>query len=300
MKPFLLITLILPIGALPLMSQTLPEYSRHDSSRLSYNTISFGWMSGTSVMADIANQGGSSSSIVGSSSIKYKSANYDNRYSAVAIGISRTVQLDRENSISFGINAFAGNHHESFNIFKKVAGPTIFTNGDQQFSYYGVHPYFQLDGKQFGVGVGLHFGQLGYINYPAGTYQSAERSSVNQFRSYPSIDIRVGDLAKVFVEYKLANQFPSSFPALNHQLGVGFGFHKRNGTAIRIGMASNAGFFLAPSVSVGRHIVLESYLGGGPGFFFFSYRSLENFIGSVSMHYKFNKKEKAIATKRMK
>ena len=290
---FRVATLMLPVVALLLMNQTLPEYSKNDSTRLSYNTISLGWISGTSSMADRANQDCSGSSY---SDTKY--SNYDNVYSAKAFGIARTVQRNRENSVSFGVNAFTGTHHEIFQIRTRFRRDSL--SGDQGISYYGVKPYVQLDRKKFGFGVGLQFGQFGNIAYPAGTYQSAERSSVRQFRFYPSASIRVGNLNKFFVEYRLANQFPSSFPALNHQLVLGFGLHKENGSAIRIGTASNAGFFVAPSIPMGGHILLEPYIGGGPGLSILYYQRLNNFIGSVSLHYKFNKKERRLLTNRIK
>ena len=90
---------------------------------------------------------------------------------------------------------------------------------------------------------------------------------------------------------KVAQQFPTNFPSLGFQTNLGIGFGKNNGGAFRIGTASFAGLFIAPSFPIGKNFIVEPFLGGLNGFEGF-YDKESNFTGAISLRYKFNIKER--------
>jgi hypothetical protein len=92
---------------------------------------------------------------------------------------------------------------------------------------------------------------------------------------------------------KLAQQFPTNFPSLGFQTNFGIGFGKNNGGAFRIGTASFAGLFLAPSFPAGKNLIIEPYLGFFNGFGGL-YDEESNFTGALSLRYKFNFKERSL------
>jgi prolipoprotein diacylglyceryltransferase len=272
-----LASLALPLFALLFMNQTLPEQSKSDSTRLSYTTVSFGFLGGSS---------GASGTSTDCNGNPYGSANYNYNYSAEALGVSRTVQLDRKQILSFGVNGFVGKNRETYQINE----PPASSHGDMTFNYYAVKPYVQSDWKRIGIGVGLNIGRFNTINYPSDLFQAPSSSTTVPLKVYPAVSLRIGNLSKVFFEYKLANQFPSCYPSLQSQVDVGFGFGQRNGAKLRIGTGSYAGLFIAPSIPAGKNILIEPYLGGLAGLG--GNGNKNNFVGSLSLHYAFNKKEK--------
>jgi hypothetical protein len=111
--------------------------------------------------------------------------------------------------------------------------------------------------------------------------------------AFPSAYFRVGYVHKVFGEIKIGQQFPSPFPSSAFQTNVGFGFGKNNGGAIRIGTASYTGIFIAPIIPIGKHLLIEPYIGGFAGILNegSEYKDQKtNFVGSISLRYKFGKK----------
>ncbi len=107
----------------------------------------------------------------------------------------------------------------------------------------------------------------------------------------PAFSIRFGNLSRFFMDYKFNNQFTPAFPVLAHQIAIGFPLDK-NGSLVRIGSGSYAGLFIAPSVRIGKNFIVEPTVGFGKGFG--SYNSSDSFIGSINLHYKFNRKEKSM------
>ena len=271
-----LATIMLPVGALLLMNQTLPEYSKNDSSRLSYNTVSLGWIGGHSDLQILLGYVNGGSCSGGGTVPSY--AFYDNSYSAAALGIGRTVQQGPKNSISFGVNGFSGHHTED------ASNPSLYSH--HTYSIIGINPYVQFDYNKIGIGAGFTAGDFTRIVQ----VNNGDLSSVNQYSVYPSFNFRGGDLKKVFFEYKFFNQFPTAFPALNHQLSLGVGVGKKKKGAIRIGTASNSGLLISATFPIGEQILLDIYTGIGGGLFN-SYEHERSSMAAFNMHFKFNKKE---------
>ncbi|MEX2234904.1 MAG: hypothetical protein WD824_22260 [Cyclobacteriaceae bacterium] len=171
----------------------------------------------------------------------------NNFYNANAIGFSRVVQQSKTKIVQFGIDAFSGKHKE------ELDGVT--TN---DISIVGIHPHFQYDAKL--LGFGFHAGSLSELS----DYDFDTRNQITSLRKmslYPALYFRLGYINRFFGEMKLAQQFPTSFPSLTFQTNLGIGFGKNNGGAFRIGTASFAGLFLAPSFPAGKNLIIEPYLG---------------------------------------
>ena len=289
---FRLAALALPLGSLFLMSQTFPEQSRTDSTRLNYTTISTGWTGGITNLSDIIDvtTGGYSCNGMGTPPHTTTTTTQSgNRYSMGALGISHTVQLNAEKSISFGAIGFSGSHRENFsqNVTGYVVNPVAPIYIQQEFSYYGIKPYVQLDQKHFGIGGGIAIGQMGQFNYS----RDNKRSVAGQFGALPSLSFRIGNLSRIFLDYRLNNQFAPSFPALTHQIAAGFCLGKA-GSILRIGTGSYVSMFFAPSIVAGKNFVIEPYFGFGGGIN--RYTKAETLIGAINVHYKFNRKERRL------
>jgi hypothetical protein len=211
---------------------------------------------------------------------------YSNEYSAFAVGFAHTRQRGERSTI-YGLNWFKGQHDE----YASSSIVNNFSGGDKYISTFAFNPYVHFNGRSLGVGFGLHAGEFTSI-IPV---TNGEASTVKQSTFYPSFRFRAGDLSKGFFEYRFADQFPTSFPALNHQLSVGFGTKKRDGVwrggGIRFGTASNAGLFISTSTALGEQVILETYLGGFGGLFN-PYDYSHSSMGSISLQIKFGKKEK--------
>ena len=275
-----LATLSLMAISMLLMSQTYPEYSRKDSTSLSYFSLSYGTMAGTSSAGfqPVFKQGS-----CGSGSSYTYTNRYNTDYSSKALGFSYTQQRGLNKSLIMGVNALWGYHNEDYAITTKKAG----TN---RFSTNAINPYMQYNWKNIGLGVGFYAGSFTQV-INVNAYDS---TSINRLSFSPSFSIRLGNLKEVFVEYRFANQFPSSFPSLTHQLGLGIGIGKRGGV-LRLGTASNASFYLGSSFTLGKNLILDPYVGLGPGLF--ANGEANKNVAAISLHYKFARIEKSKKSK---
>ncbi|MEO5599296.1 MAG: prolipoprotein diacylglyceryl transferase family protein [Cyclobacteriaceae bacterium] len=273
-------------GSMVMMSQTLPEKSKSDSTKISYNIFSMGTFTGSSQFVH-ENQDCSGNVL--------SNTYLNNVYKANALGISRVVQQSRNRIVQFGIDGFSGTHTEEVDGQKR-----------NDIALRGIHPYFQYDAKIWGFGFGIHAGRLSAL-IPYNLNTNNQITSVRKMSFAPSLYFRVGYINRFFGEMKLAQQFPTNFPSLGFQTNLGIGFGKNNGGAFRIGTASFAGLFLAPSFPVGKNLVIEPYLGFFNGFDglcqkdlgFFNgfdglYQKETNFTGAFSVRYKFNLKDQML------
>lgn len=248
------------------MSQTFPE-SRRDSTKYSYNTFSLG-----SLLGSTSYTYGTPNTICGGAPT---STTYASNYQARGVGLGRTTGRGA-NNLSFGLNAFTATSHMD------VSGKVV---NIESWSSYGINPYVQFNRQLFGIGAGANVGNFTQI-LPAedGSKTNFKRQTVS-----PSFNIRVGRLNNLFLEYRFASQFPTFSPALTQQFAAGVGFGKTFSGIVRVGTASNAAFFVAPSFHIGRHFIFEHYLGiGGP--IGNNYTQSSAFVGSFNVHYKFAKK----------
>ena len=264
-----------------LMSQTYPEQATSDSTLISYNTISLGGLYGqqnfTIDPTTITDCGGVPTAVPG--------RQYDNTYTIGALGFSRTIQKAKGKSFTFGLNGFLGEHKESL----KVNSSPPFS-GSTQYEIFGFNPYIQGDGRIVGFGVGAHIGDLTVLEGDADT------SSVHTINAYPQVYFRIGMLKTVFGELSLARNFPGSFPGTYFQTNIGFAVSKVNANpaVIRLGISTSTAFFASSYIPMGNNFVMEPYVGFGGSFILKDisedYDKTTGFVGSMNLHYKFNKK----------
>jgi prolipoprotein diacylglyceryltransferase len=282
-----LITLSLMAGSMVMMSQTLPETSPRDSTKRSYNILSIGTLTGTSdfrlndVTYDCDGNPTSTSAI------------YDlkNSFQINGAGYTRVEEQGYGKVIQYGIDAYWGTHKENVVDLQNGNPPVVSSN-----NIMGFHPYVQYDWPLLAAGIGVHVGNLTILSIPTVDYSTLTPSSTSlkKINGFPSAYFRVGYVDRFFGELKLAQQFPTPFPSTSFQTNVGFGFRKYNGGAVRIGTTSYNGLFISPTIPIGKHILIESYLGGLPSFLapVFATNADEvdhqaSFVGSISLRYKF-------------
>ncbi|MDH4092087.1 MAG: prolipoprotein diacylglyceryl transferase [Cyclobacteriaceae bacterium] len=256
--------------AFVLMSQTYPEQADSDSTKIAYNTISIG-------------------GLLGSQTLTNEDCNshedYTHKYRLAAVGFSRTLETAKAESFTFGLNAYTGIHDE-------YATGTIVSDRPALHSY-GFNPFIQVDHRRFAVGTGIHVGDMSHIGKPQ------QGTSIKRYWLYPQFYMRFGNLNRVFGEISWARNFPSSFPGAYLQASMGFGLNpnKLNSGMVRIGTSSSTGIFLSSSIPAGENFVVEPYLGFLGSIILkqediAGYENNKGVLGSISVHYKFNKKNR--------
>lgn len=284
-------TVCLMGGSMMMMSQTLPEKSQLDSTKLSYNIFSVGFASSNTsfLLKDLDYTG---TDCNGNPTTEEMNYYLDNMSRIYGFGFSRVEQKTRDNVIQYGLNAYWGQNYE-----------TVSGNEINSVNVFGMNPFVQYDMKVVGIGVGFHGGNLSRIQSPETTSDGASITTMKKMNIYPSFYFRVGNINQVFVETKVAQQFPSPFAALGFQANIGIGFKKKKrGGAIRIGTASNAGIFVAPSFHLGKDVIFEPFIGALPHLFnsatsdnvFEEIKQESNFVGAVNLRFKFGRKEKTL------
>ncbi len=270
-----LASLVLPAAALMLLTnQTLPEPVRSDSTKIRFNTITIGALDGSTagqiLVGQIQNTNCNGQPTGGFTPI-YDS--YNNDFTVYGAGFQHTNQSGRANMITYGFNVFAGGHTAS--------DPAT----DRKYSIAGISPYMQIDRKDVGIGFGFTAGDFTQI----GVAGDDSGAPVTRKSIYPSFNIRLGQLRGTFMEYRFAQQFPTAFPALTHQLNFGVAVGGKRKSVIRIGTSSNFGFVTGGTFNMGPNVMGEVNLGalGGIGT---KYENSNNFLFSTSIRLKVGRK----------
>ncbi|HEU5292227.1 MAG TPA: prolipoprotein diacylglyceryl transferase family protein [Cyclobacteriaceae bacterium] len=283
-------TICLVAGSFVMMSQTLPERSTSDSTKLSYNVFSFGLISSrnTFKLTDIDYTSTNCNGNPTSTNMNYY---LENAAKVYGLGFGRVEQTKKEEVRQYGVDVYWGRNTEDLDG-NEISSADVF----------GIHPYFQYDWQSVGTGFGFHAGNFSQTQFPDLNSTGTTISSVKKLNFFPSFYLRTGKLNRVFLEAKVAQQFPAPFPALSFQTNIGIGLKKNKGGAIRVGTGSYAGLFVAPSFPLGKDVILEFSLGGLPTLFakvdsdpvFESIKQEENFIGSFNLRVKLGRKEKPL------
>ena len=95
--------------------------------------------------------------------------------------------------------------------------------------------------------------------------------------------MRVGPRRIVFIDYHMADQFPSPFPAFYQQLGIGSGFGSKGEFMLRTGglIGSVDGAYLSTYVPLSKDFSIEPMV-------IYSGQSAGNF--SIGLHYNLSQK----------
>lgn len=150
-------------------------------------------------------------------------------YGVFGSGISYTKKLSQYDKFELGVRGYSGtdNNWGSYQIL-------------------GINPYFQSDFHWIGFGIGGHFGDLYFDGEPTSTFLQAA--------------LRIGPYDKFFIEARLGDHFPGSFPAPLLKFGIGFGL--KNEGSLRLGV-SDAGFYLNPYIPLRKGIAISPFIAYG-------------------------------------
>ncbi len=170
-------------------------------------------------------------------------------YNVGGIGIVGTHHYSQHQKLTYGLRGYFGTDKEN-------------AENGRKFSLRVVNPYLQYDTRYVGIGIGGHAGDLIF-------------GGADDEHLYPGALLRLGPYNKFFVEGKLANHFPGSFPAPLLKLGIGIGL--QNEGSIRLGI-SDAGFYVNPYLTTQSGLVIDPFLGFGNG---------QNHQFGLTFHYRF-------------
>jgi phosphatidylglycerol:prolipoprotein diacylglycerol transferase len=236
-----------------LMSQTLPEQV-NDSVRIKKSkSIGIGFGTG--------NYDNSNEKYIGEGCDRISNTAYFNqKYSLTGASLNfRNENLSMSSESNYGINLILGRHTETLLRVDSYPPDSTSINlanpGADKQTIFGINPYIKYDVRWFGIGAGLHIGKLSY------TYYSKEKvgygipaSGRNLISVYPQAYLRIGPRDIAYLDYHLAEHFPSALPGYIQMIGLGSGFGSENGTTLRIGTLignynnNNSGFLDFPDI----------------------------------------------------
>jgi hypothetical protein len=141
---------------------------------------------------------------------------------------------------NYGVNLLFGKHTETLLDVKKyppdsISVPLPEQTGNDQ-ALFGLNPYYKIDTRWFGIGAGLHLGKLTHTLHNKGTEGYGTPGSGRYVVSvYPQAYLRIGPRDIAFMDYHLADHFPSALPGYKHMIGLGTGFGSMSGISLRMG-----------------------------------------------------------------
>ncbi|GEO07020.1 hypothetical protein AAE02nite_46840 [Adhaeribacter aerolatus] len=285
LPPFRWLALGILVLPLLLMSQTLPtdqDGAKPDKNKISsFSSFKVGFANGKyqNDHSVILSRGTDPNSSCDDQSItKY----YEQKYTLQGAGYAYTKKRE-DTEITYGLNAFAGKHQET-----DVTDNTTIRQPVKTY-LFGVNPYFNYNAKWVGLGGGLVAGNLLISRENQDKEDNSPPTSAN-FKTpfYPQASIRVGPIRYLFMDYQLAQQFPSALPGLRHQVGVGSGFGLRNGSFLRAGLTGMEDIFVSGQIIVQNRIVLEPLYLWGTSQTPYQVRQRQFSLG---LHYRFNYQE---------
>jgi prolipoprotein diacylglyceryltransferase len=186
-------------------------------------------------------------------------------YRVGGAGVAYTIAHGEDRKVSVGVRAFRGEDtwdpytelpSTGWWIEAPVGDPIEHSGGSH--AIYGVNPYGQLDYQWFGVGLGVNLGSLYSKDHhdrvdgldPAETDRQA-----NPLRPM-QLSLRFGERSSYFVETKIHDHFPGSYPMPTVQFGFGVGLPHDG--AVRFGI-SDAGFYLNPEIGLPGGVLLSPF-----------------------------------------
>lgn len=224
-----------------LMSQTWKEVSANDSiAPQSYDFVKIGYGGGNFYNYGKYLTSGSPDGC--SSNLRYQ--NFEYSYWNTGLGVGR-VKQKKDNWLTYGANLGYGKFTES------MVDSTIVNS----FQSFNVQPYVLWESEWFATGVGMHFGKFHWSDVSTKNEQTSPyfTSITNKAGIYPSAYARIGKERILFVDYQFSNVFPSPFPGLRSQFGIGSGFGLPRGNYLKFGV-NNLGEFLEIKASPNEKI----------------------------------------------
>lgn len=261
-----------------LMSQTWEKNTKSDSTeKKSYDYIKLGYgggdffSEGKYLISGPANDCGSN--------YLYKTFEYD--YWNTGVGVGRVTEKEK-GWLSYGANG-------SFGKFNETMVDTSIVNS---FNSFSIQPHILWESKWYAAGMGLHLGNFywGDINQTKSQDSPSFTSIVVKGNVYPSFYGRIGREKILFVDYSFSNAFPSPFPGLRSQFGVGSGFGLPKGNYLKFGVNNVGEFFQAVITPNERFQFTSLYSWRASHYYSGSNTGVKNSQFLVSLQYNVNHK----------
>jgi phosphatidylglycerol:prolipoprotein diacylglycerol transferase len=148
----------------------------------------------------------------------------------------------------YGAEVMIGKHTETRISDNLVTNNTMF----------GITPYLNFETNWIGIGGGLHVGNLIYADeYGSGEGYTIPVTASKNVNAYPQVYLRAGPQRWLFIDYRLADHFPSSFPGIRQQLGIGTGLGSKNGTRLRLGFDLYESYYFTGYFPIENKFVIE-------------------------------------------
>lgn len=176
-----------------------------------------------------------------------QSQDFHQKFRMVGAGYSITAEQNRK-ILEYGFNGYAGSHSEFGQTSLKQTDDLII----------GINPFVKYDEKWFGIGGGLHVGNLQFTPYDW-IEEKASALPVTGTRISPVLPqfyFRIGPQHIIFLSYMFADQFPSPFPGMYQNIELGSGFGLKNGFNLRMGTFFKGSYF-AGSFPIKNRFVIE-------------------------------------------
>lgn len=225
-----------------LTAQTFPETSQDSVYVKKYKTLKIGIGTGDFENSYSVGQGEGCDRV---SNTEY----FRQQYTVGGAAFEFTQERpELKQQFSYGAEAMIGKHTETRLSDNKVNNTTLF----------GVTPYLNFETNWLGIGGGVHVGNLSYVyeNTGADGYGIPETGSSN-VNIYPQFYLRAGPQRWFFIDYRLADHFPSAFPGIRQQLGLGTGLGTKNGTRFRLGFNLYEIYYFTGYIPVKNMVVIE-------------------------------------------
>lgn len=257
---------------LVLMAQTFPDNKPDSALVKTYKSIKIGFATGNYQNSNDIGTGEGCDRV---SNTEY----FEQKYTLAGAGFSITKEKpELEQSMTYGIKAFIGQHNET----------RLSDNNQKKTFLIGITPYINYDERWYGFGGGLNIGNLSFTTENLSKDGTGTPKSGSIYTPvYPQLYLRVGRLDWVFADYHLADYFPSALPGFRQQLGIGTGFGSKSGLNARFG-TTFAGSYFSAYLPIENKVVLEPLFiwGNSP-----QMDGQSQFQFSLGLSYRFNHQE---------
>lgn len=225
-----------------LTAQTLPESSQDSVYVKKYKTLKIGLGAGDFENSYSIGQGEGCDRV---SNTEYFRQQYTLGGAAFEFTEERP---ELKQQLRYGAETMFGKHTETRLSDNQVNTTALF----------GVTPYLNFETNWFGIGGGVHIGNLTYAyeNISEDGYGIPETGS-NNVNVYPQVYLRAGPQKWFFIDYRLADHFPSALPGIRHQFGIGTGLGTINGTRLRLGYSTGEMYYFTGYVPIKNKVVIE-------------------------------------------
>jgi phosphatidylglycerol:prolipoprotein diacylglycerol transferase len=156
---------------------------------------------------------------------EYTSEDYKNIYRIAGAGFS-VISKKGKSITTTGVNLYGGTNKEI-----KLLDQTEKTR-----FLAGVNPYIKYDIPWFGMGAGIHLGNLRWAAQSA-IDETTFSGSTRYSPVMPEVYLRVGRPDYIDLKYTYGSSFPTSFPILLQEISLGSGFGIKTDFSFRVGEA---------------------------------------------------------------